>query len=130
MKIISTKVLSYIDYITGIAFLAAPALLNSQDSAAAVWTLMAAGGMILTLSIFTDYEGGLIRQFSVNTHLNTDIITGIFLAASPWIFGFADDIYLPHLILGVTEFVLAIITSREAFPYPHSAHDKHLGTKF
>lgn len=130
MKMISTKIHSYLDYITGITFLSAPALLNSQDSAAAVWTLMAMGGMILILSIFTDYEGGLVREFSISTHLNLDIITGLFLAASPWIIGFSDVIYLPHLILGLFELIVALLTTRNAFPHPESAQDKLLDSKF
>jgi hypothetical protein len=130
MKIISTKIHSYLDYITGISFLAAPMLLTFQDSPAAIWTLMAAGGVILSMSIFTNYEGGLIREVPISVHLNADIITGLLLAASPWIFGFSDHIYLPHLILGLFEFAAAILTSRNAFPAAESAHDKHMDTKF
>lgn len=35
------------------------------------------------------------------THLTVDIIAGIFLAASPLLFRFADQVYLPHLIVGL-----------------------------
>jgi len=46
-------------------------------------------------------------------HLNIDIITGLLFAASPWLLGFADQVYLPHVILGLFETVAALTTSRQ-----------------
>jgi hypothetical protein len=40
-----------------------------------------------------------------------DMIAGIFLAASPWIFGFADYVWAPHVIVGVGE-VLVVALSK------------------
>jgi hypothetical protein len=39
-------------------------------------------------------------------------MSGILLAASPWIFGFADTVYLPHLILGIAEIGAALMTQK------------------
>lgn len=114
MKIISTKLHSRIDYLTSVLFIAMPWLLNFNDVLPATWTLIAVGSMSILMSIFTDYEGGMVRSIPMAVHLNVDVITGIFLAASPWILGFADQVYLPHLILGLFETAAGLLTSRGA----------------
>jgi len=35
---------------------------------------------------------------------------GAVLAASPWVFGFADVVWVPHVILGLTELAAAFVT--------------------
>ncbi len=39
-----------------------------------------------------------------------DFLSGVFLAASPWLFGFAEEVYLPHLILGIFEIGASLMT--------------------
>lgn len=68
----------------------------------------------------TDYELGVIKTLSMKTHLTLDMLSGIFLAASPWIFGFADDVYLPHLVFGLLEIGVVLMTKTQP-DYKHSA---------
>ncbi len=35
---------------------------------------------------------------------------GALLALSPWLFGFADDVWLPHLIFGILEIGASLLT--------------------
>ena len=58
---------------------------------------------------------GPVKVLPVPTHLLFDLISGILLAASPWIFGFAGQVYLPHLILGSFEVAASLMT--EKTPY-------------
>lgn len=52
------------------------------------------------------------------THLMLDLGSGLLLAASPWLFGFADGtattdgVWVPHLVLGLVE-VLASLTPQQ-----------------
>jgi hypothetical protein len=39
-----------------------------------------------------------------------DYASGVLLAASPWLFGFADYVWEPHLILGILEIGAAMFT--------------------
>jgi hypothetical protein len=50
----------------------------------------------------------------MKVHLMLDIVSGIFLAASPWLFGFANTIYIPHLILGLIEISTALLTNSKS----------------
>lgn len=69
------------------------------------------GISIAALSLFTDYEWGAVRVIPLKLHHGIDIVAGLFLAASPWLFGFANDVYLPQLVLGILDAAAAILTS-------------------
>jgi hypothetical protein len=89
MRVISTRTHGAIDYATGAGMLAAPALLGISDEPAAARTLRAAGLVAMAYSLLTDYEFGLVRIIPMPAHLAMDATSGVLLAASPWLFGFA-----------------------------------------
>ena len=39
-----------------------------------------------------------------------DLLSGLLLAASPWLFGFSEFVYVPHLVLGLLEIGAALMT--------------------
>jgi hypothetical protein len=65
---------------------------------------------MIGLALMTDYELGASRQISMRTHLTIDLISGALLAASPWLFGFNEYVWEPHLILGILEIGAALTT--------------------
>jgi hypothetical protein len=103
MKVISTKVHGVMDYLMGVILVAAPWLLNFNRDGAETWVPVILGVGVILYSLITDYELSVAKTLSMKTHLTLDVLSGIFLAASPWIFGFNDYVYLPHLILGILE---------------------------
>ena len=48
----------------------------------------------------------------MSAHLGLDYVSGAFLVISPWLFGFADLVYVPHLVVGLFEIVAAMATRR------------------
>src|SRR5687768_13612725 len=108
MKLISTRAHGVLDYLVGALLIAAPFILNFADNTAAMWVPIILGAGTILYSLMTDYELGAMRVLSMPTHLMIDMLSGIFLAASPWIFGFDDRVYLPHLIVGLMEMVVVI----------------------
>ncbi len=110
MKIISTKTHGMLDYIMGIVLIASPWIFGFADNATAKWIPIILGVGMLLYSLMTNYELGMSKTISMKTHLTLDTIAGIFLAASPFIFGFSDDVYAPHLILGILEIGAAMMT--------------------
>jgi hypothetical protein len=84
--------------------------------------------------LFTDYEPGLIKLLPMPLHLIIDFLSGLLLATSPWLFGFDDQLYLPHLVLGLTEIVITLfshsVPANEKFKdYPVSAASKRTKTR-
>lgn len=110
MKFTATKVHGFIDYIVGILLIALPWIIGLDPSAPQGSVPIALGITALVYSIFTKYELGLIRVIPMYLHLTLDIISGFILAISPWLFGFSDEVFLPHLIVGLFEIVAALVT--------------------
>src|SRR5687767_11150337 len=98
MKIISTRVHGVLDYLMGALLIAAPWLFDFARNGAETWVPVILGAGAILYSLMTDYEYSVSRSISMKTHLNLDLFSGIFLAASPWIFGFNDYVYMPHLV--------------------------------
>jgi hypothetical protein len=110
MRLIPTLVHGIMDYPMAILLIALPWLGGFADGGAAQWIPVVAGVAMLGLSAMTEYEVGLVRAIPMPVHLTMDAVMGALLAASPWLFGFADQVYLPHLILGLGEIGAAAMT--------------------
>jgi hypothetical protein len=52
-----------------------------------------------------------VKIIPMKGHLALDIISGILLAASPWLLDFAQRVYSFHLILGILEISVALMTT-------------------
>jgi hypothetical protein len=124
MKMIPRNVHGMLDYIMGLLLIASPWLFGFADQGAASLVPITLGAVALLYSLLTDYEAGVARVFSFRTHLVMDFLSGALLAASPWLFGFASVVYLPHLILGLLEMMAAITTSTSAV-HTHTARHAH-----
>ena len=71
------------------------------------------GLLVLGQALLTDYELGLVRVIPMKTHLTIDYVMMAFLAASPWMFGFANQppaIWVTPLAVGVGGFLLSLMT--------------------
>lgn len=121
MRIISRSFHAVLDYMAGIFLLAAPWIFDFASLAPAMWTAVIFGAGFIALSIFTDYEGGRVKIIPMATHLNVDVIAGLILAASPWLFGFADQLYGLYLIMGLLAVSAGLLTVNNA----QRAHRTH-----
>lgn len=100
-QIIPTRVHAIEDYVVGVILLVAPFILGFADMTAAQWVPMYVGMMILCVSVLTRYELSLYPIIAMPVHLMLDAGAAVLLAASPWLFGFAERVCLPHLIVGL-----------------------------
>lgn len=111
---ISRSLHGIIDYIVGVALIAAPWIFGFSDVGGAAVTIpIVVGIAILVQSILTDYEAGVIKVIPFRTHLTMDAVLGAFLLLSPFLFGFTDDglnAWLPHVIVGAGELAVVAMT--------------------
>jgi hypothetical protein len=112
MRFIPTRFHGILDYIVGLALILAPWLFDFSDNSYATWTIVIAGIVVLGQTIFTDFEVGMVKKISMPTHLMMDFGLGVILALSPWMFNFADQVYLPHLIAGIFSIIASLTTHR------------------
>ena len=113
MGFISSKIHGVIDYGTALLLLVAPYLFGFADGGAAQWVPMLLGLSIIIYSLLTDYELAAARKIPLPVHLVLDFGGGALLAVSPWLFGFADVVFWPHLLVGIFERVVSAGTRRE-----------------
>ena len=105
-----------LDYIVGAALIAAPWILRFSEHTAATVVPVVLGIGLITYSLFTNYELGIWKVAPMAVHNLIDIAAGTLLAASPWIFGFADEtanVWLPHLIVGLAAVFLGLATKHQ-----------------
>lgn len=110
MRIIPTRVHGMIDYAFGLILLAGPYLLGFANGGAAQYVPQVLGLAIIGMSLMTDYELSLARIIPMPAHLGVDMLGGVLLLASPWLFGFAGTVKWPHVILGLIEIGTAAMT--------------------
>lgn len=116
MKILSTKIHGVLDYSVGLLLLIAPWVFGFAGKGAETWVPVLLGISAFIYSLLTNYEWGAAKVFSMRTHLMLDFLSGALLASSPWLFQFRDTVYLPHLVIGILEMVVALITDTISFP--------------
>jgi hypothetical protein len=112
VRLIPTRIHGLLDYSVGLLLIATPWLFGFADRGAETWLPVMLGAGAILYSLVTDYELGLVRMLSMRAHLGLDVLSGLLLAASPWLFGFSEYVYLPHLLLGVLEIGVALFTER------------------
>lgn len=110
MRFMSTRVHGMTDYAMGILLLASPYLFGFATGGVKQWLPMILGVAMIGMALFTRYELGAVRVIPMPAHLAVDGLSGALLAISPWLFGFAGMVYLPHLILGLIELGASLTT--------------------
>ena len=115
MRFIPTRLHAPLDYIVGVALIAAPWIFQFSDVTAATALSVVLGIGLIAYSLFTNYELGVWRTFPMSVHNLFDIAAGALLAASPWLFGFADDganAWAPFVVVGLAAIFLGVTTKQ------------------
>jgi len=109
---ISTKTHGILDYTVGALMILAPWIFGFAAGGWETRIFVLLGVAALVYSLFTDYELGAIRELPMRIHLMLDFASGVLLAASPFLFGFADRVMMPHLFFGLFEIAAVLMTRR------------------
>lgn len=114
---INTRTHGVIDYVMGAALIIVPFIFDfGALSAAAFWTPVLLGVVVLITSLITKYELSVAKVIPMPIHIGADVLVGVVLAVSPWLFGFAEVMWLPHLVLGIAEIGIALLSQKHS-PY-------------
>jgi hypothetical protein len=118
MKFISPRVHTIIGFIVGVALLLAPNIFGFSDVGGAAVAIPRIIGIIVILSELTvqgSFSG--MGKIPMKAHIATDVVMGLFLAVSPWLFGFSDkgtNAWVPHLVVGILMMGYALATRTNA----------------
>lgn len=113
MRFISTRAHGIIDYIVGAVLILAPFIFGFATGGAAMWVPILIGAAIIVYSLMTNYEMGISSTIDMRTHLWLDLAAGVILAVSPWLFGFSELVWAPHLIVGLLVVGTSLTTRTE-----------------
>lgn len=105
MRVLSTRTHTVIGLVVGVALIFAPEIFGFSDVGGAAEAVPRLLGLFLLLSELTTNNGlSPVKMIPMKTHLTLDLVAGLFLAVSPWLFGFADEeanAWVPHLVVGI-----------------------------
>jgi hypothetical protein len=113
MKVISSRTHTYIGLVVGVLLIVAPWIFGFGDEGAPKWVAIAVGAFIIVNELITTSPASPMKVVPMRTHLALDVVTGLFLAASPWLFQFADldaNAWVPHLVVGILIIGYALMT--------------------
>jgi len=110
MRVIPTRAHGVLDYLVGILLILAPMLLGFADRGPAQLVPQVLGVATIGLAMLTNYELGLLRLIPMQVHLVVDFASGVLLLASPWLFGFAEFIAWPHVLFGLLEIGVVLLS--------------------
>ena len=114
LRVILTGVHGVLDYLASGINLVFPGLLGLHDAPWAALVPRIDGVAGAGYSLISDYELGALKVLPMPAHLAFDAAKGVFMATSPWLFGFAKNggrYWLPHVLMGMAD-VVAAITSK------------------
>lgn len=105
MKFLSTRTHTIIGLAVGAALIVAPWLFGLADEGGAAVTVPIVVGVFVLLSeLTTTSVVSPIKLVTMKIHLVLDVVTGLFLALSPWLFMFNDlplNTWVPHVVVGL-----------------------------
>lgn len=117
MKCIPTKVHGILDYVVAIVLVLAPIPFGfSEVGGAAVVVPTVLGIALFVYSLLTKYEWGVFKVLSMPYHLMIDMVAAIFLALSPFLFGFvneAPNAWLPHVVVGIAVILVVLFSEKQ-----------------
>jgi hypothetical protein len=108
---ISTKTHGILDYASGLLITFSPWIFGfAKLGGAPLYIPLCLGAMLLVMTIFSNHEMGLFKAVPMQIHLLLDMIAGIVLIISPWLYGFYHFVFLPHVLLGMLTFGSGLLT--------------------
>jgi hypothetical protein len=116
-RVITPEMHGVTDYAAAGLLMLAPQIFGfEEEGGAAVAIPRMVGAMILAQSLMTNYKVGVFKVLPFRTHLALDYPTSLFLAASPFLFGFANrkpNAWVPHVVAGLGAFTISMLTMPE-----------------
>lgn len=119
IRFVPTAVHGILDYVGGIGLMASPFIFGFAGAGGiAVILPIVLGIGLVAYSLATNYELGIpgLRIIPMAVHLLVDFAASAFLAAAPFVFGYADlglNVWLPQVMSGVAVMLLVLVTQTQ-----------------
>jgi hypothetical protein len=124
MRFISSRVHTYVGALVGVVLIVAPWILGFADVEAARWSAIGVGVFVLVNELVTTSPAAVLKIVPMRVHLALDVVTGLFLLATPFLFGFSDEdanAWVPHIVVGLLIAGYALVTDTSDAVQPAGA---------
>jgi hypothetical protein len=98
------------DYLVALVLIAAPYLFGFANGGPEQVVPQALGAVVILLSLLTAYELSIAKLIPYRVHLGIDVVQALFLLVSPWLLGYADRIWWPHVLVAIVEIVVVSLS--------------------
>jgi hypothetical protein len=113
-----------INYVAALTSMASPWLFGfAHFGGASLFLPITIGWVQLIMAIFSNNSHGFIKIFPMPTHNVLDAFSGFILLVSPFLYGFYDNVWLPHVLIGGTFFIAGIFTHGSPFTTDDVHHE-------
>jgi hypothetical protein len=113
---ITSRMHAMLDYPLGVVLILAPWIFGFSDVGGAAVTIpIVIGALTIVQSLITDWELSVADILPLPMHLMADVVAGVVLALSPFVFGFSDDganAWIPHVAVGLGLIGAGLMTQR------------------
>jgi len=82
---------------------------------ASLFLILIIGWLEFIMAVFSNNSHGLIKQFPMQMHHFLDVLMGLFLFFSPFIYGYSDKVWWPQMLAGGLLCILGIFTKNSPF---------------
>src|SRR5476651_33893 len=108
---ISHTFFGYFSYPLAIVTMASPWIFGFVGiGGASLFFPLVFGWFSVLMAIFSNTKAGMVGIFPTQMHCTLDTIVGFVIMVAPWLYGFHDRVFIPHLILGAIIFIMGVFT--------------------
>jgi hypothetical protein len=110
-NIVSTTFYGYFNYVLALVTMASPWLFNFWHvGGAALFPPLIFGWFQLIMAIFSVNKAGFMKIFPNQFHMVLDVFAGFVILVSPFLYNFADQVWVPHVIIGGIMLLVGVLT--------------------
>ena len=118
VRFIPRQVHGILDYLYAILVAATPHLFGFTDLSAPRFLAYGLGALVLSATLLTRAEWGVVRVIPYRVHLLLDGLTGVLVVASPWILGFGESAAARNtfVVAGLTAIAASLLSKTDEMP--------------
>ena len=109
---INTRAHAIVDYVMAIVLAGSPWVFGFSSRGPAYGCCLIAAVVITISAFICRFEMSIAKLVPLRAHLWLDMITGVLLALSPFIWKFDENVFKPHLVFGLSLLIVALLTDR------------------
>jgi len=113
---LSTKIHGIIDYPLAVLLIALPWLFDFSNAVVPTGISITLGIVTLINNLFTNYEYGAVKIFSMELNLLVDMLSAIVLGTASWLLP-SDAYTVPFLCISIIQAVTSLLSSNRPYSY-------------